>query len=104
MLYRLGADERMQKSALLRQTGAFFLMPFAFPLLMTVPMGVIFGKIYEIWNFTGLSGQKAMETAVLISLVIAGIYVLYFVITYRIACGHVVCLGGEKHESPQYGI
>ncbi len=62
ILYRLGADEKMQKSALLWQTGAFFLMPFAFPLLMTVPMGVIFGKVYEIWNLTGLSGGKATQT------------------------------------------
>ena len=56
----------MQKAALLRQTGAFFLMPFAFPLLMTVPVGMVFGEIYEIWNFSGLSGRKSMETAVLI--------------------------------------
>ncbi|MGN1016843.1 MAG: ABC transporter permease [Faecousia sp.] len=99
VLYRLGADERMQKSALLRQTGAFFLMPFAFPLLMTVPMGVLFGKVYELWNLTGLSGGKAMETAVLIALVIAGIYALYFVITYRIACSHVLCCGDERQEA-----
>ncbi|MGN0999395.1 MAG: ABC transporter permease, partial [Faecousia sp.] len=95
VLYRLGADVRMQKSALLRQTGAFFLMPFAFPLLMTVPMGVIFGKVYEIWDFQGLSGQKAMETAVLISLVIAGVYTMYFLITYHISCAHVICYGAE---------
>lgn len=96
ILYRLGADEKMQKSALLRQTGAFFLMPVAFPLLMTVPMGVFFGKVYEIWNLTGLNGGKAMETAALIALAMAGIYVLYFVITYRIACSHVLCHGDEK--------
>lgn len=99
VLYRLGADERMQKYALFRQTGAFFLMPFAFPLLMTVPIGVIFGKVYEIWNLTGLNGQKAMETVLLIALVIAGIYTFYFVITYRIACSHVLCCGGEKQEA-----
>ena len=96
VLYRLGADIRMQKSALFRQTGAFFLMPFAFPLLMTVPMGVIFGKIYEIWDFAGLSGQRAMETAVLISLAAAGVYALYFLITCRIACDHVICRGDER--------
>ena len=99
ILYRLGADERMQRSALLRQVGAFFLMPFGFPLLMTVPVGIIFGKVYEIWNLTGLSGHRAMETALVIALVIAGIYGLYFVITYRIACNHVLCCGGEKQEN-----
>lgn len=90
MLYRLGANVRTQKSVLLRQIGVFFLIPFAFPLLMTVPMGVIFDKVYEIWDFQGLSGQKAMETAVLIALVIVGVYAIYFLITYYISCGHVI--------------
>lgn len=93
ILYRLGADTRMQKSALLRQTGAFFLIPFAFPILMTVPIGVIFKKVYEIWNLPGLSGIQAMQTAAVIALVITGIYVLYYFITYRIACNHVICSG-----------
>ena len=65
-------------------------MPAVLPLLMTVPVGLIFGKVYEIWGFTGLSGQRAMETAALISLVMAGIYALYFFITYRIACDYVI--------------
>ena len=95
VLYRLGADENMQKKALLQQTGAFFLMPFALPLLLTVPFGLIFGKVYEIWNFTGLSGQHAMVIALLISLTVAGVYALYFLITYRIACDHVICRSGE---------
>ena len=88
----------MQKSALRKQIGAFFLMPFALPFIMTVPLGMVFGKVYEIWNLTGLSGQRAMETAVLIALAIAGIYALYFVITCRIACSHVICCGGKKQE------
>ena len=63
---------------------------------MTVPMGVIFGKVYEIWDFAGLSGQNAMETAVLIALVFAGVYAMYFLITYFISCGHVICHGPES--------
>lgn len=89
ILYRLGADEKMQKSALFRQTAAFFLMPFVFPFLMTIPIGVIFGKVYEIWDLKGLSSQQAMETALLIALFVAGIYALYFVLTYRIAWKYV---------------
>lgn len=89
ILYRLGADEKMQKSALFRQTAAFFLMPFVFPFLMTIPIGVIFGKVYEIWDLKGLSSQQAMETALLIALLVAGIYALYFVLTYRIAWRYV---------------
>lgn len=99
VLYRLGADEKMQRSALLRQIGAFFLMPFLLPMLATVPLGAIFGKVYEIWGFQNLGGGKAMETAVLISAVAAGVYALYFFITYRIACGHVLCRGGEPLQS-----
>ena len=99
VLYRLGVDESMQKSALLRQTGAFFLMPFAFPMLMTVPIGVVFGKVYELWNLIGLSGLQAMETAVIIALVIMGIYILYFVITYHLACSHVICLSGQQEKT-----
>ena len=66
-------------------------MPFAFPLLMTIPVGGILGKVYEIWNLSGLSGGKSMDTAVMIAVVVSSIYVLYFIITYRIACAHVVC-------------
>ena len=96
ILFRLGVDIRLQKSALRKQIGAFFLMPFGFPLLMTIPLGIIFGKVYEIWNLAGLSGGKAMETAVMIAAAVSGIYALYFIITYRIACDHVVCCGSEK--------
>lgn len=98
VLFRLGADERMQKTALFRQTIAFFLMPFILPFLITVPLGVIFGKVYEIWNLPGLKGYQAMETAVVIFFVIAMIYALYFAITYRIACSHVLCRDADRQE------
>lgn len=90
ILYRLGADVKMQKAALRKQIGGFFLIPAILPLLITVPVGLIFGKIYEIWGFSGLSGLGAMETAVLICLVMAGIYALYYFLTYRIACDYVI--------------
>lgn len=96
VLSRLGADVRMQKQALRRQLGAFFLMPFAFPLLMTVPLGALFARVYEIWNLPGLSGLQAVRTAVVIALAVAGIFGLYFIITYRIACDHVICPTVDK--------
>ncbi|MGN0980113.1 MAG: ABC transporter permease [Candidatus Avoscillospira sp.] len=95
VLYRLGADETMQRSALLKQTCAFFLAPFALPFLLTVPMGRIFQEVYEIWGFAGLQSQTAMETAILISLVVFGVYGLYFFLTCRIACDHVICRGAS---------
>ena len=61
--HRPDADTRMQKSALRKQIGAFFLMPFALPFIMTVPVGLVFGEVYEIWNFSGLDGGHAMGAA-----------------------------------------
>ena len=37
-----------------------------------------------------------METALIISAAVAGISILYYVITCRIACRHVICGGGEN--------
>lgn len=85
VLFRLGADRRMQRRALRRQMGVFFLMPFILPVLLMLPIGSIFGKIYEGWGLPGLENFRAMETSVLITAVIAGIFVLYFFLTYRIA-------------------
>ena len=45
---------------------------------------------------SGLRREKAMETALMITAAVSGIYVLYFIITYRIACDHVVRYGGER--------
>ena len=63
---------------------------------MTFPVGILFGKVCTIWNFTDLSSGKAMETALIIAAAVAGIYILYYVITCRIACRHVICGGGEN--------
>ena len=90
VLYRLGADERTRRSALFREIGVFFLMPFALPFLLTVPMGLLWGKAYEFWNFSGLGSQNAMATSLFIMLTVAAVYALYFAITYRIACDKVI--------------
>ena len=61
-----------------------------------IARNMIFGKVYELWNFSGLNGQRAMLTAAMIALAVTGIYIFYFIITYRIACDHVICYGNEK--------
>ena len=104
LLYRLGTDARTQKVALRRQIGAFFLAPFALPLLLTAPFGLIFGKVYEIWDLNGLSGRRAMETAVLIALGIAGAYALYYWITCSIACDHVIVGAAEPDGANGRGL
>ncbi|MGM9625977.1 MAG: ABC transporter permease [Eubacteriales bacterium] len=95
VLYRLGADTRMRKSALFRQIGLFFLMPAALPMLLTLPVGIVFGKVYRIWGFLNLNAWQAMEYAFLIAFVVASVYLLYFMLTYRIAAGYVIRPGSE---------
>lgn len=90
VLYRLGADARTQRTALLRQTGAFFLAPFILPMAMTLPFGFAFSKVYEVWGFAGLKAEAAFAVAGAIALVIAGIYLLYFALTYRMAKNYVI--------------
>ena len=65
-------------------------MPFALPFRLTVPMGLLWGKVYEFWNFSGLGSQNAMATSLFIMLTVAAVYALYFAITYRIACDNVI--------------
>lgn len=96
VLFRLGADIRMQKKTLFRQIGVFFLAPFALPLLATVPLGLIFGEVYKMWGFVDLGAGKAMETAGMIALSVTLVCTLYFVVTYRIACDNVICHGSEE--------
>lgn len=85
VLFCLGADSGMRRAALRRQTGIFFGLPFGFSVLLTVPLGLIFGKVYAFWGFSQLSTGRAVETAVLIMAALAGIWLLYFVITVRVA-------------------
>lgn len=98
ILFRLGGDVKLQKKTLFRQISVFFLVPFALPLLATVPIGLVFGEVYKMWGFIDLGVGRAMETAVLIALSIAVVCALYFVVTYRIACDHVICYGGEERK------
>ena len=93
--YALYADIRMRKSALFRQIGMFFLMPAALPMLLTLPVGIVFGKVYKIWGFLNLNAWQAMESALLIAFVVASVYLLYFMLTYRIAAGYVIRPGTD---------
>ena len=99
ILFRLGVDSKMQKKTLFRQILVFFMAPFALPLLATVPLGCVFGEVYKIWGFTDLGANKAMETSVMISLLVTLVWGLYFIVTYRIACDNVICYGNEERMS-----
>ena len=62
VLYSLRADARMQRAALLRQTGAFFLTPFVLPLLFNAYLrdGVIERLAQYVFQYgLGICGQTA---------------------------------------------
>ena len=53
VLYRLGADEQEQSKALFQQTFSFFFLPFAIPILLSIPTGWICGRIMKLTGFCG---------------------------------------------------
>ena len=84
VLFRLGAGEREQSRTLFRQTFSFFFLPFALPLLLSIPTGVICAQIMRLGGYPEQVGVVYVSAA-LVALVLTVIYVLYFTATYRIA-------------------
>ena len=84
VLFRLGAGEREQSRTLFRQTFSFFFLPFALPLLLSIPTGVICAQIMRLGGYPEQVGV-VYASAALVALVLTVIYVLYFTATYRIA-------------------
>ncbi len=80
-LFKLGASKREQSRTLLKQTFAFFFLPFALPVLLSIPAGLICTQIV---NLSGLisATSRPIATAGLIALVMSALYVLYFTATY----------------------
>ena len=89
ILFRLGATEREQSKTLFWQSFAFFFLPFALPMLLSIPSGIICSHIMQLNGFTPQSGEVAW-IAVWIAVVISMIYLLYFTATYRIARRNVI--------------
>jgi putative ABC transport system permease protein len=90
ILFRLGAGEKEQGRTLFRQTFSFFFLPFAVPMLLSIPSGVICALIIKLAGFEEQTGE-VIATALLIAAVMTAIYVLYFYATYLIAKRNVVC-------------
>lgn len=84
ILYRLGVGERGQSRTLFLQTFSFFMLPFAVPLLMSIPTAIICRQIMKLAGMAALMPQVtviAVSTAVVMALV----YFLYYIAAYRIA-------------------
>ncbi len=84
ILFRLGAGPREQSKTLFRQIFTFFLLPFALPLLMSVPTAVICMQIMRLGGFAENMWEVALNAGAIAGVVLV-IYALYFTATYLIA-------------------
>ena len=89
VLYCLGAGEREMDRALFWQTLCFFFLPFLLPVLLSIPTGVICGRIMTLGGSPGLAGEVYFNAAA-IALILSAIYALYFTATYLIARRSVI--------------
>ena len=89
VLYRLGADRGEQSRTLFRQTFSFFFLPFALPILLSIPSGMICRQIMTSSGYM-LAASKMLAVAGCIALVMTAIYVLYFSATYLVAKRSVI--------------
>lgn len=89
MLSCLGVSEGEQRQTLLRQTAGFFFQPLILPVLSSVPMGWLFGRLLQLHGCAGQVGEMYLTTF-LIALVITILYLLYFIAIYQIAKRTVV--------------
>lgn len=92
ILFRLGAGEREQCRALFRQTFSFFMMPFAVPVLSSIPVALICRHSMELAGLKTLTSQVTVIAAATAA-VMAAVYLLYYAATYLIAKRSVVCVG-----------
>ena len=89
VLSRLGAGVREQRRTLFRQTFSFFLLPFAVPLLVSIPTAYISGHIMRLSGMEALAGQVPVIAGVTAA-VMAVMYLLYYTAAYLIARRAVV--------------
>lgn len=89
ILFHLGLGEREQGRTLFGQTFGFFMIPFVMPILMSIPVAGICRRVVMASRMAELAGQIPVIVTVT-TVVVAVVYFLYYVATYRIAKGIVV--------------
>ena len=89
VLFRLGASRRQQSQTLFRQTFSFFFLPFALPILLSIPTALICGQLTVLAGFEEHL-SRVFANSGMIALVMAAIYGLYFTATYLTAKRNVV--------------
>ena len=89
ILFRLGMSEREQARALFRQTFSFFLLPFALPLAMSIPVAAFGVHLMCLQNME-TAAQMVPMIAGIVAAVMASLYLLYYTAAYLIAKRAVV--------------
>ncbi len=89
VLFRLGANKQEQNNTLFKQIFFFFFLPFALPILLSIPTGIICRKILAFSGFAQTALRIPIVTTV-IALIITAVYALYFTATYLIAKRNVI--------------
>jgi putative ABC transport system permease protein len=84
ILFRLGTGEQEQSKTLFLQTFSFFFLPFALPMLLSFPAGIICSRLMELAGYAAQVGEVLTNT-ILIAAAMTVFYVLYFNATYLIA-------------------
>ena len=84
VLYHLGAGEQEQSSALFWQTFSFFILPFVFAALMSVPIGLIGVEIALGMHLETMAKQVPVIAGA-IAVGMTALYIMYYVATYLLA-------------------
>lgn len=89
ILHRLGADKKTQCKTLFWQTFSFFFLPFALPLLLSIPAAVICAQLMSLAGFVGIISQVIVAAAV-IAMILIALFTVYFTATYLIAKRNII--------------
>ncbi len=84
VLFRLGTGERQQEKTLFCQIFSFFFLPFALPLLLSIPTSCFCAKIMHMAGHEGHLKEIYFNTG-MIAVVLTVVYLLYFLATYLIS-------------------
>lgn len=87
ILCRLGVSPREQSRTLFGQIFAFFFLPFALPVCLSIPAGLICRQILRL---SGLAVSGVAATTGGIALVLTAVYALYFTAAWLVAKKNIV--------------
>ena len=95
ILFRLGVDTVLQRKTLFCQISFFFSFPFVLPFLLSIPTAITCNRLYSIFHIYHMT-KAGICTSAIIALTTLAIYLLYFIITYRMASDHIICYGRQR--------